>query len=65
MGGCLAIKPKDTKHCMQLFCVSLILQGSWIDGESLVAIHVPAKQILKSTNTAWVPCQQGLILYSC
>ena len=43
-------------HCIIDFTSQGLQQGSWINGESMVAIHVPAKQILKSTITACVPC---------
>ena len=43
-------------HFIIHFTSQGLQQRSWINGESMVAIHVLAKQILKSTNTAYIPC---------
>ena len=52
-------------YCITDFTFQGLQQRSWIDGESLVATHVPAKQILKSTNTACVPCHLSTTHLKC
>lgn len=67
MGGCLQSRQKIENivcnHSMHLHCI-FTSQGlqhvSWIDGECLVAIHVPA-QADTEEHQYCVICQQGLI----